>query len=122
MTIGFNYEMMQSTCRSFTAACTSEQFPTYSLSLLFCRQAGGAISRRNYSFLVKHDAQQSLPRDLWSKTFDDATKPLVVDLGCGAGRYVLLMAHRNVAVRNYLGVDVHKAVRAARCRAIDSVP
>ncbi|GIM08326.1 hypothetical protein Vretimale_12366, partial [Volvox reticuliferus] len=46
----------------------------------------------------------------WGALFEDPSKPLVVDLGCGAGRYILLMAHRNGRRQNYLGVDVHKAL------------
>ncbi|GFR48896.1 hypothetical protein Agub_g10843 [Astrephomene gubernaculifera] len=72
-------------------------------------QAGGAITRRNYSFLCRPESQQPADVD-WSALFDDPSKPLVVDLGCGAGRYILLMAHRQGPGKNYLGIDVHKAL------------
>jgi hypothetical protein len=88
----------------------SRTYPDFRTALVCRRQAGGAIGRRNYSFLTSRDGQQpSEPVD-WAALFEDPTKPLVVDLGCGAGRYVLLMAHRKGSGKNYLGVDVHKAV------------
>ncbi|GLI68098.1 hypothetical protein VaNZ11_012417 [Volvox africanus] len=73
-------------------------------------QAGGAIGRRNYSFLMRSDGQQPVKVAEWGVIYEDSRKPLVVDLGCGAGRYVLLMALRKGLRNNYLGVDVHKAL------------
>lgn len=49
---------------------------------------------------------------LMLQVFDNPRRPLIVDLGCGAGRYVLLMASRRKGQTNCLGIDVHAAVRA----------
>ncbi|EFJ45917.1 hypothetical protein VOLCADRAFT_105794 [Volvox carteri f. nagariensis] len=56
------------------------------------------------------DGQQPIETVNWSAIYEDPTRPLIVDLGCGAGRYIVLMAHRKGRGNNYLGVDVHKAL------------
>ncbi|PNH03826.1 tRNA (guanine-N(7)-)-methyltransferase [Tetrabaena socialis] len=81
--------------------------PFYDLGLSKKEQnAGGAVRGRNYSFLTSPRGQLPVEVD-WRSLFDDVSKPLVADLGCGAGRYVLLMAHRGGPGKNYLGIDVH---------------
>ncbi|KAG2501706.1 hypothetical protein HYH03_000207 [Edaphochlamys debaryana] len=90
--------------------CDAPDSPFHELKLTEAeRNAGGAIGRRNYSFLTS-PAGQAPPDVDWSELFDDPSLPLVADLGCGAGRYVLLAAQRGGPGRNYLGVDVHKAL------------
>jgi SAM-dependent methyltransferase len=66
----------------------------------------------------------------WSAAFEDPTLPLAVDLGCGPGRFLLLLQRRAAAGRvgegvpnrgrcNYLGVEIRRPVRRhARARAI----
>lgn len=88
-------------------ACNQD---TAGLSLSLHRQAGGQVRSRNYSFLSSDAGQQATQVD-WAATFNDTSLPLVADLGCGAGRYVLLMGSNDAArSSNYLGLDVHKAV------------
>mmetsp|Transcript_13820 Transcript_13820/g.29821 ORF Transcript_13820/g.29821 Transcript_13820/m.29821 type:complete len:405 (+) Transcript_13820:91-1305(+) len=81
------------------------------------RNAGGGIRHRNYSNLFKPAYQQpAAPIEDWSCVYADPSKPLVIDVGCGSGRYVLLMAYRDNQQHagnnrhNYLGLDIHKAL------------
>jgi len=51
--------------------------------------AGGAVHRRQYGGLLVEGTSE--PPD-WTELFEDPTRPLIVDVGCGAGRFVLLAA------------------------------
>jgi hypothetical protein len=76
------------------------------------------VKSRNYSFL--NDPASQRPTDVdWVGVFADPTLPLVLDLGCGAGRFVLLFAQQRPGV-NVLGVDVHRAV--SDCSAVIAPP
>jgi tRNA (guanine-N7-)-methyltransferase len=58
----------------------------------------------------------------WAAAFEDPTLPLVVDLGCGPGRFLLLLQRRAAAGEaagagvpaggrcNFLGVEIRRAV------------
>ena len=52
----------------------------------------------------------------WLGAFDDATRPLVVDVGCGAGEWVAAAARRFPHL-NFLGVDVRAAAFAGAAAA-----
>eukprot|EP00198_Chlamydomonas_reinhardtii_P002592 XP_001691928.1 tRNA methyltransferase [Chlamydomonas reinhardtii] len=91
--------------------CDGPESPFHALQLTDAeRNAGGQVRSRNYSFLSSDAGQQATQVD-WAATFNDTSLPLVADLGCGAGRYVLLMGSNDAArSSNYLGLDVHKAL------------
>ena len=45
----------------------------------------------------------------WATLFSDVTKPLVLDLGCGSGRFLLSLGERDAErARNYLGVEIRE--------------
>lgn len=49
----------------------------------------------------------------WAEVFADPTLPLVVDVGCGYGRFLLLLAKRERAAglqRNYLGMEIRRPI------------
>ncbi|MEW5310271.1 MAG: hypothetical protein WDW38_002086 [Sanguina aurantia] len=73
--------------------------------------SGGHILHRDYSLLRSPPPAQPSHLD-WATIFADPTAPLVVDLGCGSGRHLLLLAHRYQAAR----------AAAAECHAASSVP
>lgn len=53
----------------------------------------------------------------WAQVYADCNKPLVIDIGCGSGRFLLLLASKarqeGTDSCNYLGLDIHPAVSAA---------
>ncbi|KAJ7950644.1 tRNA (Guanine-N(7)-)-methyltransferase [Quillaja saponaria] len=44
----------------------------------------------------------------WYQVFRDPTLPLMVDIGCGSGRFLIWLAKRNPEVRNYLGLEIRQ--------------
>ncbi|MED6179461.1 hypothetical protein PIB30_001225 [Stylosanthes scabra] len=44
----------------------------------------------------------------WNQVFADPTLPLMVDIGCGSGRFLMWLAKRDPKVRNYLGLEIRK--------------
>ena len=83
---------------------------------LSCLQIGsGPIRHRNYSLLeVEAESGAAVPQAGldWGSLFRDPTLPLVLDLGCGAGRFGLLMGWNRGPAANVLSVDIHAAVGA----------
>ena len=65
------------------------------------RQHVNPLSSRNMAVV---------PPPPWRELFEDATRPLVLDLGCGSGRFLLALAERDAAAggRNYLGVEIRE--------------
>jgi len=50
--------------------------------------------------------QQPIPIDL-NEVFDDPTKPILLDIGCARGRFLLRMAEAD-PTRNFLGVEIRE--------------
>lgn len=51
----------------------------------------------------------------WSSIYSDVYRPLIVDLGCGPGRFLLLLhkRHQQQAQQfNYLGIEIRQPVGA----------
>ncbi|KAJ1395443.1 hypothetical protein SESBI_33401 [Sesbania bispinosa] len=44
----------------------------------------------------------------WNQVFADPTLPLMVDIGCGSGRFLMWLAKRTPKVRNYLGLEIRQ--------------
>ncbi|KAK2405975.1 tRNA (guanine-N(7)-)-methyltransferase [Trifolium repens] len=44
----------------------------------------------------------------WSQVFADPALPLMVDIGCGSGRFLMWLAKRTPKVRNYLGLEIRR--------------
>ncbi|KAI4302872.1 hypothetical protein MLD38_038570 [Melastoma candidum] len=62
----------------------------------------------------------SVPAEIpdWSRVFKDPALPLMVDIGCGSGRFLLWLARRNPDLQNYLGLEIRqKLVKRADCWA-----
>ncbi|XP_021282612.1 uncharacterized protein LOC110415321 isoform X2 [Herrania umbratica] len=50
----------------------------------------------------------------WSEVFRDPTLPLMVDIGCGSGRFLMWLAKQNPDSQNYLGLEIRaKLVKRA---------
>jgi len=42
----------------------------------------------------------------WETEFEDPTLPLHVDIGCGSGRLLMVLAKRSLGSSNFLGIDI----------------
>lgn len=71
--------------------------------------AGCALARkvRQHVNPLSSGNAAPVPPPSWAALFPDASKPLALDLGTGAGRFVLALATSDTArARNYLGVEI----------------
>eukprot|EP00850_Spirogloea_muscicola_P007603 SM000039S14433 [mRNA] locus=s39:170257:173080:+ [translate_table: standard] len=50
----------------------------------------------------------------WSEVFADPTLPLSVDIGCGSGRLLMVLAKRSNGLENYLGLEIRERL-VERC-------
>ncbi|KAK7286929.1 hypothetical protein RJT34_22292 [Clitoria ternatea] len=46
----------------------------------------------------------------WNQVFADPTLPLMVDIGCGSGRFLMWLAKRTPKERNYLGLEIRQRI------------
>lgn len=60
-------------------------------------QIGRTRVRQHVNPLRREHQQPTGPLD-WRDTFTDPSRPLVVDLGCGPGRFLMLLHHRRAAL------------------------
>ncbi|RZC69415.1 hypothetical protein C5167_032506 [Papaver somniferum] len=44
----------------------------------------------------------------WNQIFPDSTLPLMVDIGCGSGRFLLCLAKKSPQTNNYLGLEIRQ--------------
>ncbi|KAG1355464.1 putative tRNA (Guanine-N(7)-)-methyltransferase [Cocos nucifera] len=44
----------------------------------------------------------------WKAVFQDSTLPLMVDIGCGSGRFLIWLAKNSPEPRNYLGLEIRQ--------------
>ncbi|KAF0916678.1 hypothetical protein E2562_010525 [Oryza meyeriana var. granulata] len=44
----------------------------------------------------------------WKEVFDDPLLPLMVDIGCGSGRFLIWLAKNSGERRNYLGLEIRQ--------------
>lgn len=72
--------------------------------------ASGGVRTRQHVNPLKKELQQPPVEVDWSCTFQDTNKPLVVDVGCGPGRFVLSWAKRDADRLNYLGIDIRNPI------------
>ncbi|KAJ0989810.1 hypothetical protein J5N97_008166 [Dioscorea zingiberensis] len=51
----------------------------------------------------------------WDQVFSDPSLPLMVDIGCGSGRFLIWLAKHFPECRNYLGLEIrHKLVQRSQ--------
>ncbi len=62
---------------------------------------------------LKRELQLPLPPQDWAAIYSDVTLPLVVDVGCGSGRFLMALSH-NFKQHNLLGLDIRKPVLLRR--------
>ncbi|CAI9103315.1 OLC1v1001776C1 [Oldenlandia corymbosa var. corymbosa] len=44
----------------------------------------------------------------WNEVYEDATLPLMVDIGSGTGRFLMWLAKKNPNAKNYLGLEIKR--------------
>jgi tRNA (guanine-N7-)-methyltransferase len=69
-----------------------------------CQKVAGVRVRQHVNPL-KASLQVQAPVPPWADVFASTARPLVVDIGCGGGRFDLMMAKR-YPEKNVLGVDI----------------
>ena len=74
-----------------------------------CAQVEGVRCRQHVNPLKK-ELQVPLPPPDWSSVYDDPARPLVVDVGCGSGRFLLALSQR-FRRHNCLGLDIRQKVQ-----------
>ena len=75
------------------------------LSLAEAAQKVQGVRVRQHVNPLKASLQTQAPAPEWRDVFADVAKPLVVDIGCGGGRFDLMFAKRHPEL-NVLGVDI----------------
>ncbi|KNA08566.1 hypothetical protein SOVF_161140 isoform A [Spinacia oleracea] len=73
---------------------------------LICEEVGNIRVRQHVNPL---SSTLSVPAEVpdWNDVFRDSSLPLIVDIGCGSGRFLLWLAKRNFG-SNYLGLEIRK--------------
>lgn len=74
-----------------------------------CQEVGHVRIRQHVNPLSSAFSVPAEPPD-WNVVFKDPLLPLVVDIGCGSGRFLLWLAKRNSDSKNYLGLEIRKKV------------
>ena len=75
------------------------------LELQEASQKVAGVRVRQHVNPLKASLQVQAPTPLWSEVYASTSRPLVVDIGCGGGRFDLMMAKRYPET-NVLGVDI----------------
>jgi tRNA (guanine-N(7)-)-methyltransferase len=71
-------------------------------------QVGGVRVRQHVNPLSSRYMELA-PPPTWSELFLEPTRPLVLDLGCGSGRFLLALGEQDTERRrNYLGVEIRE--------------
>ena len=64
---------------------------------------------RQHANPLRKELQVQLPPQDWSEKFADPGRPLIVDVGCGPGRFLLALS-RSFQGHNMLGLDIREKV------------
>ena len=75
------------------------------LELKEASQKVAGVRVRQHVNPLKASLQVQAPAPQWSEVYASVSRPLVVDIGCGGGRFDLMMAKR-YPEKNFLGVDI----------------
>ena len=91
------------------------------LELAEAAQKVGGVRVRQHVNPLKASLQSQAPVPAWTDVYASTARPLVVDIGCGGGRFDLMMA-KKYPETNFLGVDIRalssSAVTRGRVRRV----
>jgi hypothetical protein len=99
--------------------CLSENLSAQCLRIFLSAQVGGARCRQHVNPL-KRELAAPAPALEWDEVYADPTRPLVLDVGSGYGRFLLALAHAKPG-HNMLGLEIRTQVGRHR-RAGQLVP
>ena len=69
---------------------------------------------RQHANPLRKELQVQLPPQDWTEKYADPGRPLIVDIGCGPGRFLLALSHRFQG-HNMLGLDIREKVKLHVC-------
>ncbi|KAL3815177.1 hypothetical protein ACJIZ3_016445 [Penstemon smallii] len=91
----------------------AREYADLNLSDKFCQEVGHVRIRQHVNPLR---SELMIPVEVpdWNSVYEDATLPLMVDIGTGSGRFLIWLAKRNSGFRNHLGLEIRpKLVKRA---------
>ncbi|KAI3495603.1 hypothetical protein L1887_37948 [Cichorium endivia] len=83
------------------------EYADLSIPHIVCEELGAIRVRQHVNPL---SSTLSIPVEVpdWNDVFEDPKLPLVVDIGCGSGRFLMWLAKRNSGSKNYMGLEIRK--------------
>nr|XP_043621483.1 tRNA (guanine-N(7)-)-methyltransferase [Erigeron canadensis] len=83
------------------------EYADLSIPHIVCQELGAVRVRQHVNPL---SSTLSVPVEApdWNDVFEDPKLPLVVDIGCGSGRFLMWLAKRNPGSKNYMGLEIRK--------------
>ncbi|GLJ12061.1 hypothetical protein SUGI_0183120 [Cryptomeria japonica] len=66
----------------------------------------GGVRIRQHVNPLKASLMTPVEPPNWENIFEDTRLPLMVDIGCGSGRFLILLAKRFCGTKNFLGLDI----------------
>ncbi|XP_022682101.1 uncharacterized protein LOC101756105 isoform X1 [Setaria italica] len=99
----------------YTNVCTPHFFTSFLMPALpisplirLCTQRGQHLRiRQHVNPLSSSFSEPTEPPD-WKEVFEDPLLPLMVDIGCGSGRFLIWHAKNSGQRRNYLGLEIRE--------------
>eukprot|EP00878_Enallax_costatus_P028478 GHUV01030762.1.p1 GENE.GHUV01030762.1~~GHUV01030762.1.p1 ORF type:complete len:121 (+),score=27.49 GHUV01030762.1:145-507(+) len=88
--------------------------------LLVCRSQMGKVRIRQHVNPLESRFQQPTAAPDWSAIYSNPQLPLFVDMGCGPGRFLLLLCKRHRQLQqpiNCLGLEIRQQV-SLTCRSV----
>eukprot|EP00798_Chlamydomonas_sp_ICE-L_P008292 gene8292-1563_t len=93
--------------------------PFHELGLFDIWDGLGTTRARQHVNPLRAEFQSPIGPVDWSQVYEDPTRPLVLDLGCGPGRFLLLLNHKSMPAddvikaaggANYLGIEIRRSM------------
>jgi len=82
-------------------------FSELGLSEIIESGAVAGVRCRQHVNPLKQQFAAPSPPPAWAEVFEDPTRDMHIDLGCGSGRFLLVLARRHPE-RNFVGVDIRE--------------
>ncbi|CAN0920458.1 tRNA (guanine-N(7)-)-methyltransferase [Linum grandiflorum] len=105
------YSVKVNACFDATKQSTSPSLVTLEyadLNLPSALPEVGHVRLRQHVNPLSSSFSEPAPVPDWKQVFRDPTLPLMVDIGCGSGRFLIWLAKRNPDSGNYLGLEIRE--------------